>query len=282
MAALSPEKPLLRISYRMMRLDGTPIWLERSSRAYFDEQGRMLRIIGMVADVTARKVAEEALSQMGAKLILAQEEERTRIARELHDDVSQRLALLAMQLDRMTQDLPASATDLKQGIGVARRQASELGNDVQALSHRLHSSKLLYQGIVAAAQSLCQELSEQHNVEIDFTHADIPPDVPEDISLCLFRVLQEALRNGVKHSGARHFEVELRRALEGVHLTVRDEGLGFDPEAVMNKRGLGLVSMLERVNMVKGTFSINSRPDGGTTINVRVPLSSGGAVVGAV
>jgi PAS domain S-box-containing protein len=281
MAALSPARPDLRISYRMVRQDGTVIWLERSSRAYFDEHGKLQRIIGMVADVTVRKLAEEALSQIGAKLIVAQEEERARIARELHDDISQRLALLAMQLDSITQDLPASMVDLKLGIGQAKRQTSELGSDIQALSHRLHSSKLQYQGIVVAARSFCQELSEQHKVDIEFTHSDIPPAVPEDISLCLFRVLQEALGNAVKHSGVRHFEVELRSALEGIHLTVRDAGLGFDPNGVMSKRGLGLISMLERVNMVKGMFSIDSRPEHGTTINVRVPLRAGSEVMRA-
>jgi PAS domain S-box-containing protein len=279
--ALSPEKPYLRNSYRMIHPNGTVIWLEQNSRAHFDAQGRILRIIGMVADVTARKLAEEALSQVEAKLIVAQEEERARIARELHDDISQRLAWLAMQLDRMTQGLPASMADLKQGIGEVKRQASELGNDIQALSHELHPSKLQHQGIVAAAQNFCQELSEQHQVDIDFAHADVPPAVPDDISLCLFRVLQEALRNAVKHSGVRHFDVELRGVLEGVHLTVRDTGLGFDPEGVMKYRGLGLVSMLERVNVVKGTFSIDSGPERGTTISVRVPLSSGSAVVRA-
>jgi signal transduction histidine kinase len=143
------------------------------------------------------------------------------------------------ELDRMRQDLPASAADLKQDIWEAREQTSKLGHDIQALSHRLHSSRLQYRGIVAAAQSFCHELAEQHYVEIDFTHADMPPAVPENISLCLFRVLQEALRNAVQHSGVLHFDVALRGDPEGVHLTVRDAGLGFDPEGVMNNRGLG-------------------------------------------
>jgi signal transduction histidine kinase len=109
----------------------------------------------------------------------------------------------------------------------------------------------------------------------------MPPAVPENISLRLFRVLQEALRNAVQHSGVRHFDVALRGDPEGVHLTVRDAGLGFDSEGVMNNRGLGLVSMLERVTLVKGAFSIDSRPERGTTINVRVPLSSGSDVMRA-
>jgi PAS domain S-box-containing protein len=273
-----------RMEYRLRGHDGAYRSVYDVGVPRFGADHSFAGYIGSCVDVTERRRAEraeEALSRVGAKLVEAQEEERSRIARELHDDISQRLALLAMQLDRMRQDLPASATDLKQDLWEAREQTSKLGNDIQALSHRLHSSKLQYRGIVAAAQSFCHELAEQHHVEIDFTHADMPPAVPENISLCLFRVLQEALRNAVQHSGVRHFDVALRGDPDGVRLTVRDAGLGFDPEGVMNNRGLGLVSMLERVTLVKGAFSIDSQPERGTTINVRVPLSSGSDVMRA-
>jgi signal transduction histidine kinase len=156
------------------------------------------------------------------------------------------------------------------------KRVQEISADVQAMSHRLHSSKLKLLGIVAAAKGFCEEFSEQQKMEIDFIHADIPPAVPEEISLCLFRVLQEALQNAVKHSGARNFEVELRGASDGIHLTVRDAGLGFDHEAVVNNRGLGLVSMQERVNLLKGTFSIDSQPGRGTKIIVGLPLGTRG------
>ena len=111
-------------------------------------------------------------------------------------------------------------------------------------------------------------------MRIEFTHSDVPHNLPSEVSLALFRVLQEALQNAVKHSGVRHFEVKLRGAPDGVHLTVHDAGIGFDPEAVVDNRGLGLISMQERVNLVKGTFSIDSRPGRGTTIHVRLPLST--------
>jgi PAS domain S-box-containing protein len=275
-AELTPESPITRISFRLLRPDGSVVWLERTGHAFFDEQGRILRMVGMVADVTERKLAEEALSKVGGRLIEAHEEERTWIARELHDDINQRLALLANDLELMGQDPPDSAAEIRSRISEQLKRVHELSADVQAISHRLHSSKLRYLGIVAAARSFCQELSEQYNVEIDFTHADIPHTVPEEISLCLFRVLQEALHNAVKHSGVRHFEVELRGTPDRIDLTVRDAGFGFDPEAMVNNRGLGLVSMLERVNLVKGYFSIDSRPERGTTIHVRLPLSTRG------
>jgi signal transduction histidine kinase len=233
-------------------------------------------MVGMVADITERKLAEEALSKISGRLIEAHEEERTWIARELHDDIGQQLALLANNLELMEQDPPDSVAEIRYRTHEQLKRVREIAADVQGMSHRLHSSRLQLLGIVAAAKSFCQELAEQHKVEIDFTHADIPPAVPEEISLCLFRVMQEALHNAVKHSGVRRFEVELRGASDGIHLTVHDAGLGFDPEARVNDRGLGLISMQERVNLVKGTFSIDSWPGRGTTIHARMPLSTRG------
>jgi signal transduction histidine kinase len=209
-AELTPEDPNTRISFRLCRPDGSLAWLERSGHAFFDKQGRILRMVGMVADITERKLAEEALSKVGGRLIEAHEEERSRIARDLHDDIGQRLALLINELDGLEKDLPDSAVEVRNRIHEQLNRAHEIASDTQAMSHQLHSSKLRLLGIVAAAKSFCQELSEQHNVEIDFIHSDIPPAVPEEISLCLFRVMQEALQNAVKHSGVRHFEVQLR------------------------------------------------------------------------
>jgi PAS domain S-box-containing protein len=274
--ALTPESPNVQSSSRFLRPDGSVLWVEKTGHAFFDEQGRMVRMIGMVADITERKLAEEALSKVGGRLIEAHEEERTRIARELHDDIGQQLALLANNLALMEQDPPDSVTEIRNRTHEHLNRLQQISADVQAMSHRLHASKLEYLGIVAAAKGFCQEFSEQHNVEIDFTHSDIPATVPREISLCLFRVMQEALQNAVKHSGMRHFEVELRGAPDGIHLTVRDAGLGFDPEAVVNNRGLGLVSMQERVNLGKGMFSIDSHPGRGTKISARLPLSTKG------
>ena len=271
----TPASPNTQINFRLLRPDGSVLWLEKTAHAFFDEQGRMVRMIGMVADVTGRKLAEEAISKVGGRLIEAQEEERRRIARELHDDINQRLALLANDLEMMEQDPPDSAVEVRKRIHEHLRRVHEIGTDVQAISHRLHSSKLQYLGIVAAAKGFCQELSEQHKAAIDFTHADIPPTLPEEISLCLFRVLQEALHNAVKHSGARHFEVQMRGASGEIQLMIRDRGRGFDSdEALTNNRGLGLISMRERIILVGGTFLITSKPQWGTEINIRVPLST--------
>jgi signal transduction histidine kinase len=148
-----------------------------------------------------------------------------------------------------------------------------MSNDVHALSHRLHSSKLELLGLVRTIRSFCQELAKQRDVEIDFRHGEVPDFLPSQVSLCLYRILQEGLGNAVKHSGVRHFEVWLERVGDELQLTIRDSGVGFDPSMVMNKQGLGLISMRERINLVKGNLSITSKPGGGTQIQVRVPIA---------
>jgi signal transduction histidine kinase len=180
--------------------------------------------------------------------------------------------VLAIELDQSRQNLPPSEFEIFGRIRKACKTLSDIGKDIQAISHRLHSSKLEYLGIIAAGSSLCRELSEQQKVKIDFQHSSVPHELPHEISLCLFRVMQESLFNAVKHSGARQFQVELRGVPEEIQLTVRDSGLGFDAETAMNGHGLGLISMQERLHLVKGSFSIESRPAVGTTIRARVPL----------
>jgi signal transduction histidine kinase len=267
----SPENPTYQTSYRLLRPDGSAIWLEANGRVLFDDQGRILRIIGLVADVTNRKVAEDALSSVSRRLIEAHEEERTWIARELHDDINQRVALLAVELAQCDQHLPKSEAAAHGQIRHLGESLSDLGSDIHALSHRLHSSKLEHLGLVSAAGGFCKELSEQQNVEISFRHDGIPCSVPKEISLCLFRVLQEALQNAVKHSGMRNFNVELQGTSEEIQLTVSDQGVGFDPQGAIDCRGLGLISMRERLQLVGGEFSIGSKHGGGTTIRARVP-----------
>jgi signal transduction histidine kinase len=156
-----------------------------------------------------------------------------------------------------------------------QKRTSEIATDIQYLSHELHSAKLQYLGIAAAVRGFCQEFAEQQKMEIDFKAHDLPSPLSPDISLCLFRVLQEALHNSAKHSGVQQFEVRLWGTSDEIHLTVKDSGVGFDREAAKESRGLGLISMEERLKLVKGTLSINSQPKRGTTIDARVPLNSG-------
>ena len=261
-----------KMQYRLRRHDGEYRWLLDIGVPRLNPDGLFAGYIGSCLDVTDGKLAEEALSGVGRRLIEAHEEERTWLARELHDDINQRIALLAVQLEQWAQHPACSGVEVPDHIRPVLEQLSDLGMDIQALSHRLHSSKLEYLGIAVAANGFCKELSEQQKVEIDFSHAGIPRSLPKEISLCLFRVLQEALQNAVKHSGERHFRVELYGTSREIQLSVHDLGVGFDQQVATGHRGLGLVSMRERLQLVGGEFSINSKPGSGTTIRARVPL----------
>jgi PAS domain S-box-containing protein len=233
-------------------------------------------VVGAVVaflDITERKRTEAALANLSRRLIGAQEEERTRIARELHDDIGQRLALLTVELEQLPQNFSNLPSEVGGRIRELQRRSTEITADVQALSHELHSSKLEYLGIVAAMRGFCKEFSAQKNVEVVFAHDAISRMVPFDISLCLFRVLQEALHNAVKYSGVRHFDAELRASSDTIDLTVRDSGPGFDVEEAMRSSGLGLVSMMERIKLVGGQLSVESHAGSGTKIHARVPVS---------
>jgi signal transduction histidine kinase len=223
----------------------------------------------MVTDITDLKRAEEALAGMTRKLIESQEQDRARIGRELHDDVNQRLAMLSIELEQLQDD----PSELQKRVQELQKRISEISNDVQALSHDLHSSKLEYLGVAVTMKSWCKEFSERQKLEIDF-RSDVPSVLPLEVGLSLFRVLQEALNNAMKHSAARRVEVQLREDSGEIHLVISDMGRGFDVEAALQGKGLGLTSMQERVRLVNGTIAIDSKPMGGTTIRVRVPLGS--------
>jgi len=211
---------------------------------------------------------KEIPADLSAKLIEAQEQERARIARELHDDINQRLALLGIELEQ----LQHNPSELGSRVQELRKKMSKISSDVQALSHDLHSSQLEYLGVVAGMKSWCKDFGERQRMEIDFRSSEAPHSVPSEIGLCLFRVLQEALHNAAKHSGVKRIEVQLAENSGEIHLVVSDLGRGVDIESARQGRGLGLTSMRERVRLVNGTISIESRPMGGTTIHVRVPF----------
>jgi signal transduction histidine kinase len=238
-------------------------------------QWRGHELVGAVVafiDITDRQLADAALANVSRKLIEAQEQERARIGRELHDDVGQRLALLAAEFQQL-QENPLILPDVRSRMGELERQISDIASDIQLLSHELHSAKLQYLGIVGAVKGFCREFSAQQKVEIDF-QTDALPALSPDVSLCLFRVLQEALHNSAKHSGVRHFEVRLWGTADEIHLTVKDSGGGFDREQAKMSQGLGLVSMEERLKLVNGSFTIETQPRGGVTIHARVPVES--------
>jgi PAS domain S-box-containing protein len=256
--------------WRVVWSDGSLHWIAARGQVFMNESGEPSRMFGIHLDVTERKRAEEALLEVNRRLIQAQEQERARIGRELHDDVNQRLAMLAVELEQL-QDNPS---EVRSRVQELRQQITELSNDVQALSHELHASKLEYLGAIGGMQSWCKEFGERQKMEIEFKSTDAPKSVSPEIALCLFRVLQEALHNAAKHSGVKRIEVQLREDSGEIHLVVSDLGIGFDLETAMHGRGLGLTSMQERVRLVNGTIEIQSKPMGGTSIHVRVPFGS--------
>jgi PAS domain S-box-containing protein len=262
------------MQYRLRRHSGEYRWVLDHGVPRFGVNGSFAGYIGSCLDVTDRKLAEEALSKVSQKLIEAHEEERALLARELHDDIVQRLALLAVNLEGIKRNLPRSAIELRRQVEEAHNAAADLGNDVQTLSHQLHPSKLEILGLTKATTSFCKELSERQGVKVDFHAENVQRDLPKEVSLCLFRVLQEALHNAAKHSGVRHFEVSLMGRPSGIELTVHDSGIGVDLAEALKGQGIGLKSMSERLKLVSGELSVHSGAGAGTTIRAVVPLSS--------
>ena len=256
---------------RWDRKDGATTWVRWEIRPWRTPSGVVGGLLIFAEDITHRKEMAEALSDMSRKLIESQEQERARIGRELHDDITQRLAMLALGLQQL-QDNPS---EIQSCLEELRKQTTELLNDVQALSHELHSSTLEYLGVVGGMKSWCKEFGERQGMELHF-NSDVRSPLPFEIGLSLFRVLQEALHNAVKHSRVKRVEVQLVESHDEIQLTIRDAGAGFNVEAAKRSGGLGLTSMQERIRLMNGTMTVESKPMQGTTIHARLPFRSDG------
>ena len=223
-------------------------------------------------DITARKQAEEERVELSGRLIRAQEDERSRLARELHDDFNQRLAVLAIDLERTAAVISDSPIEATRRMHELWNRVSEIGADLHSLSHRLHSSTLESLGLVSGVSSFCGDFTEQQGIQVDFVHKDVPRSIPPEVALCIFRVVQEGLRNVKRHSGATRAEVRLEGDDDTLSLSLADEGAGFDTAKISTRTGLGLRSMQERLRILGGHVEIISCPKQGTTIEVWVPL----------
>jgi PAS domain S-box-containing protein len=261
------------MEFRFRRHDGEYRWILSSGVPRFNAGGSFVGYIGSAIDVTERKLAEESLCRVSQRLIEAQEEERVGIARELHHYIDS-LTVLAIDLDRLGQNPPESVARARQDVGKARQQVKDIVNDIQTLSHQLYSLKLEYLGLTAAAASFCKELSARQKVKVDFQCDGVANELPKEISLCLYRVLQEALQNATKHSGSETFRVSLNLVSDEIHLIVRDWGIGFDPKEAMKGPGIGLTHIQEHLKLVDGKLLIESRTNHGATIHARVPLKT--------
>lgn len=262
-----------QMEYRLRRHDGQYRWITDVGVPRFAE-GSFQGYIGSCIDITDRKHSEQALLDMSGRLIVAQEEERARIARELHDDLSQRMALLEIGLEEFEQETPGLAAVARDRLHNIAEIASEVSTDIHDISHELHPSKLDSLGLVAAVGGFCREFSKQHGLAVRFIHHQADRRFAKDVTLCVFRIVQEALRNVVKHSGAVDATVELSGHADRLDLCVSDSGVGFNPESDREFTGIGLISMRERLRLVGGQLVIESEPTHGTRIIARIPLAA--------
>lgn len=267
-AVLQGERPQFEIEWPQQSRGGQQWFLTSVTPLKTSEGGAVITH----TEITSRKQAEEDRLELSGRLIDLQEKERSRLARELHDDFNQRLAVLAIDLERAAQAIGEPPAEASQRLHELWNRASEIGTDLHSLSHRLHSSTLESLGLVLGVSSFCTEFAEQNGVQVDFTHENIARSVPSDIALCLFRVAQEGLRNVKRHSGASRAEVRLEGAQQAISLSISDKGTGFDSHVLRAKAGLGIRSMEERLRLLGGRFEIRSQPGEGTVIHVSIPL----------
>jgi len=228
----------------------------------------------LTAVVEDRKLAGEKLAGLGRKLIEAQEEERKRIARDIHDDYTQRIAILSIHVEEMLKNAGDSSPEVEERLRELFEGIGELATDMHSLSHQLHSSTLESLGLVAGVRAFCREFATREQIEIDFADAKVPSSVPADAALCLFRVVQEGLRNVRKHSGSKNAAVRVEGAGRDLHVTVSDHGKGFNVGSPPESGGIGIWSMQERVRLLGGRLEIESHLMQGTKIDAWLPISA--------
>jgi PAS domain S-box-containing protein len=263
------EREPFEVEYRLQRTDGEYRWVFDQGVPRFSVDGSFAGYIGSAFDITERKLAEEALSTLSQKLIEAQEGERRRIARDLHDDLSQRLALHCADLDLARQGLP-SGSEAARELARLLNDAQKIVLEVRRISHNLHHPQLAL-GLQHGATTFCREFSNQTGIMVEFSCESDLGQISETTSVVLFRVLQEALSNVAKHSGAERVIVSFGLEGDQVLLRVSDHGRGFDTQSLHEHGGLGLISMRERLRLVGGTVKIVSSAGQGTNIEASAP-----------
>ena len=263
---------LISTEYRYLHPDDGQKWFQHLARVNErDATGRATTTSGVIRDITASKQADEDLRDLSRRLIRAHEEERALLARELHDDLSQRLAVLSIDVGRA--EMAAGDEIQKNAMTAVREGLVRLSEDVHTLAYQLHPSILEELGLIEALRTECERRGRQNRLEITTDLEPLPGVIAKDTALCLFRVAQEALGNVVRHAGALAASVTLRHLDDGLLLAVRDTGIGFDPGIPARGRHLGLAGMRERVRLVNGTLDIESAPGQGTTIVAWAPLA---------
>jgi len=268
----------LIIEYRVLRADGSVRWIASRGRQQPTAAGEPNSMMGVSVDVSERKETEETLrrqeqdlSKLTGRIINAQEEEFRRLSRELHDDLTQRLAALSLDAALIEKQLNPAQPQVVQDLKDLRTNLSEVAEEVHDLSRQLHPSILDDLGLVQAVQAECAAFTKKTGIDVSFTPHDFPDSVAQPLALCLYRVIREGLQNIAKHSGAAAASITLLGLSDGIRLLIQDQGIGFDPNEVKKKAGIGLSSMRERLRLVNGTISFKSKLGQGAEIEVFIP-----------
>ena len=302
------RQPYIQPVVPVTKPDGTQTYRYSIKIPLFDDAGELTGLLGVGEDITERKRVEQALQRvydeleqrveertaalrqsemalmasqeelrkLAGNLLTAQEAERRSFARELHDDLTQRLAILALDVDALGREHPQVPESMRESMRELQRRVADIASDAQAMARRLHPSILDDLGLVKALKGECAHFSSREGIDVAFEHHDVPGGLPRALSLCLYRITQESLRNIGKHAQSPDAIVDL--AMDGsghIRLTVEDHGSGFLAEEVDGK-GLGLVSMRERARLIGGACSVHSAPGEGTKVAVRLPMGEEG------
>lgn len=264
--SITAEVPGYKVVFRLPRRNGHTVWLEESGIGIFGLDGKLLKVIGITSDVTEVRESERTLRELSRRLITSQEEERRRVARELHDHIGQEAALICIQAQRIDSGVADQENTTHSDVHELYRKIKVLSGDISKLSHRLHSSELNFLGLAVAAERLCRDFASQFAVDVDYQSRPLPANLDGTRSIAFYRVLQEALQNVAKHSHASQVIVELQTIQNELVLKVKDNGCGFDLDKAGYESGLGLLSMQERMNLIGGHFSIASSQGKGTIV----------------
>jgi len=262
------------MEYRLRRYDGEYRWINDAGSPRFLPDGHFAGYIGCAIDVHDHKAVELARLELARRLMVAQEEERARVARELHDGIGQEIALLSIQMQRAVVSITTEPGQIYPAIQNLSTNLASIGLHVSRLSHRLHSSELEYLGMSVAITKLCREFSEQYAIKMECCCVNIPANLDNEVALGFLRIVQEALHNIAKHSHAKDVQVKVTGVTEELFLFVSDNGVGVDLREPRAAAGLGLISMRERMHLIGGEFAIESTPGVGTTIRARVPIQT--------
>ncbi|HEY1801534.1 MAG TPA: PAS domain-containing protein [Terriglobales bacterium] len=278
--ATHQKQPFIE-EFRLRRTDGAYGWFHDHGVPLFHLDGSYAGHVGTRVDLSSYKKKAKDNPQIQFSLLLGQEAERKRIARELHDDIGQRLALLGVTLDEIKQLLPNASvsTPLRTKLKEVRESVDTLASDTHRISHNLHPSMLAHLGLVPALRRLCKEFSSQAHISVEFISKDLSVQIPQEVAIAVFRIAQECLANVAKHSNARVARVQLSQNRGSLHLVIADSGKGFDVKQAHSK-GLGLISTCERTRMIGGRIEIDSAISRGTTVDLRVPIAGRVTIAG--